>query len=222
VAIPKMNEPMIADLLVTGGARPIAAIQIFTLETFDDAVALARAREDRESNLKAAIAKFEEVHELLRGRPLTDRQVQEGLREVFKLAPNHATAKYLLLQGLGRQPKQLTLQGSLRQIDVSAAPMIDAIQEGAFEERKSGLDADAYGKAMSNLRLLKPKLDKRTRDCVDAVYEYSELIRRWVNERPKSDNNQIKLIEEIISAEDDLKREYDALMNRADVRRELF
>ena len=225
VAIPSKNEPAIRDLLVMRGPGSIAGIQVFSVETFYQAKALARTPDKRNKDLQTAIETFVEVQDFFRKkrgvRNLNNPYVVERLRKVLKLAPNHLSAKYLLLTGLNRAPKQLSLIGSVRKIDVVSGPMIEAIKQKKFNQRQSTLGSTPYGQVMTNLRAVRSKLDPRTLKCVDAITVYANLIRTWVNSRPKTASGQEDLVREIKRAEADVRSEHDFLF-AFDVNKELL
>jgi hypothetical protein len=100
--------------------------------------------------------------------------------------------------------------------------LIRAIRQGKFEARESSLDADEFADAVSNLRLIRSKLDDRTIKCADAISEYAQHMRTWVNDRPTSVTYQIKLVDKIRAAGQEVSREYDTLENQPDVREELM
>jgi hypothetical protein len=226
VAIPKENEVVISDLLLTAGPKEIAKIQIFRIDTFDQALSLSAPHEQRAENLRTAIDQFAEIQKVLE-RPngisfLKNSHVTQRLRTVLELAPNHLSARYLLLKGIGREPANLSLMGSLQEIDRAAAPLIRAIRQGKFEARESDLDTDEFGDAATNLRLVRKHLDRRTWKCADAILDYAKLMRTWVNDRPASSTNVNKLVGEIQRAGQKVSREYDTLENRPDVREEMM
>ncbi len=225
IAIPSQNVSVVSDLLLMSGPAAITNIQVFSIETFEQAAALAQAPEKRSEDLQKAIDSFTEIQEVLH-RPngfayLKNAKVQERLREVVKLAPNHQSAIWLLYEGLGRSPDRLTLQGSLIYIDRAAEPLIRAIRQGKFDAQ-SPLDGDEYADSAYALRRLRNKLDNRTVDLADAIISYASLMRTFVNDRPNSYNKLNELISEIRNAGSAVSRAYDDLYNRVDVQEELM
>ncbi|MEM1296765.1 MAG: S16 family serine protease, partial [Verrucomicrobiota bacterium] len=194
VAIPAVNEEVLLDMLLVDGIEPMAAIQVFTIETFEAAHALATPKDQREEDLKQAMELFETVQRVLeRGsgqRMLQNSQVQQRLRQVLELAPNHASAKMLLLSAMGRAPRQLSLRGSLTALDRAALPLIQGLDNDGFRGATSALETDEFATASSQLKRLRPTLDARAWGAADAIAEFSELFRVLRNSPPKSDSGR--------------------------------
>lgn len=226
IIIPEPNEISVLDLLMIKGIEPLVTIQIFYASKFDDAFDLSRLPENRPVELNEAIEEFGKIQEVL-GKPdgenwLKNQFVIEKLNKVLELAPNHLSAKYLLTRAQNQEPGNLSLEGSLTQIDYAAEPLVRAIRQGRFDPGKSGLEADAYADALYALQRVRSKLDRRTLSCADAIIEFARLVREFVNNRPKSYNNIQSAIAEIQNAGSRVTQEYDDLVNRVDVREELI
>lgn len=226
IIIPEPNEISVLDLLMIKGIEPLVTIQIFSASKFDDAFDLSRLPENRPVELNEAIEEFGKIQEVL-GKPdgenwLKNQFVIEKLNKVLELAPNHLSAKYLLTRAQNQEPGNLSLEGSLTQIDYAAEPLVRAIRQGRFDPGKSGLEADAYADALYALQRVRSKLDRRTLSCADAIIEFARLVREFVNNRPNSYNNIQSAIAEIQNAGSRVTQEYDDLVNRVDVREELI
>ncbi|NNE93973.1 MAG: hypothetical protein HKN23_20170 [Verrucomicrobiales bacterium] len=224
IAIPAGNSGVVSDLLLLEGPSSLAKIQIFRIETFDQAQNLAFAAEARPEKLQEAITEFQQIQKALNRANgttiLKNQQVQAKLRKIVQLAPNHLSARLLLLKAVGREPRQLTLSGSLTAIDRAAAPLIRALRDDKFEAGSS-LDNNEYRDAVSGLRRVRSQLDNRTHQCADAIIAYSTYIDTWVNKRPNSRNKQIELIEKIKASGSRVGSEFEKLHNRPDVKEEL-
>ena len=224
IAIPAKNKQVISDLLIMEGPLSISKIQIFTIATYDQALKIALSPESRDEKLKQALSEFGEIQSVLK-KPnganfLRNAQVQKKLRNIIALAPNHLSARLLLLKGLGKEPTQLSLAGSLLTIDRAAAPLIRALEQEKFENNDD-LSGDEYADAISKIKRVRAQLDSRTHPCADAIVDYSVFIREWVNDRPSSRNKQIELVGNIKKSGDRVGGEYDKLHKRPDVREEL-
>jgi hypothetical protein len=126
--VPVGDSLEVGDLLITDGVRSLMEIQIFSIDTLDDAAALARM--DRAENLAKAISLFEEVQAQI-GLPLPANatssaanrligairrpEVIAKLKEVLELAPNHVSADYALQSMSRKAPTKLSLMGSLNE-----------------------------------------------------------------------------------------------------------
>ncbi len=225
IAIPAGNHNVISDLLILEGPKSISNIQIFSIEEFKEALDLALEDEERPEALRQAIGEFKEIQSVVKRSQgsaiLRNSKVQAKLRKIVEMAPNHLSARLLLLKGLGKEPKQLSLPGSLLTIDRAAAPLIRAISNGKFEQSDSSLDSNEYADAISKLRRVRAKLDARTHKCADAIIDYSGFLSDWVNDRPNSRTKQIELVNNIRITGERVGREFDALNARADVKEEL-
>lgn len=226
VGIPERNAKTILDLMMIEGVKPLVSIQIFSMATFDEAFDLSRPSDRQPENLREAIAEFSQIQEVL-GKPdgenwLGNQFVVEKLRKVVDLAPNHLSARYLLLKAMGQEPDTLSLEGSLTQITYAAEPLIRAVRQRRFDPDKSDLNEDLYADALYSLKRARPKLDQRTWRCADSIAEFATLMREFVNNRPNSYNNVRQAVAEIQSAGENVSREYDNLTNQVDVREELI
>lgn len=225
VAIPEKNQESVLDMMIASGPESICGIQIFSIGKFEEAYQLSRAEGDRPTPLKEALLEFSEIQGVLQKaggmRFLKNPHVIERLKKVIELAPNHLSAKSLLLAGTGTVPSQLSLRGSLIQIDIAAEPLIRSIQSDNFDPQESPFADDEYAKSLSSLRRIRPMLDPRTMDCVDSLIDFSGLMREWVNNRPKSHTKIRELMNRINSAAGRVDSEYENIESDADIREEL-
>lgn len=224
IAIPVENAGSVADLLLLEGAGALTGIQIFSIKTHAEALALARVPEERSEELRSAISEFAKIQSAMQRSSsnalLRSPKVQQSLRRIVQLAPNHLSARYLLLAGLGRNPKELTLSGSLTAIDQAAAPLIKGLEQGRFEETGS-FEKNLYLESKYALQRQRAQLDPRTRDCADAIIEYSGYVDTWVNKRPNTRQKQIDLLNKLQSSGEAVGKEFERLHSRADVKKEL-
>lgn len=225
VAIPAKNADELVDLVMAEGPGAVSRIQIFSVESFEEAHALSRSEEIREEKLAESIGKFAEVQTVLNragGENLVSNpHVIERLREVVELAANHESAKILLRAGLRNLPERFSLRGSLIQIDVAAAPLIRAIRSGDFDPGDSPLAEDEYAKAIANLRRVRPRLDGRTTECVDSLVEFATQMREFVNNRPRNYRNVEALINKIEAAGSRVGSAYEKIETDVESREEL-
>lgn len=224
VAIPLHNEATVRDLLILEGPASLAKIQVIGITVFDDALKLAIEEKKKDPKIKTALATFSEVQKILNQRGgmgyLPNPKVQSKLRSVVQAIPTHFSAKYLLLKAMGRNPTSLSLIGSVQAIDRNAAPLIRSLESGNFEVDKLG--KDNFGKAIGNLKRVRPLLDSRCRPCADAIVDYSGYIRKAINSWPSSRGAQRELIGQIRAAGAKVGQEYDNLYDRDDVKKELL
>ena len=225
IAIPSENESVISDLLIIEGPATLAKIQIVEIETYDDALKIAKVHDQRSPEIKKAIETFREVQRVLNQRGgityLQNPKVQEKLRSVVRVIPNHLSAKYLLLKAVGRNPSHLTLIGSVQAIDRKAAPLLHHLQEGNFDV-EDRLARDNFAHTISALGRLRPLLDARTRPCADAIIRYSGFVRTAFNNPPRARRAQVELLANIKKSGSDVGNQYEKLFDREDVKKELM
>lgn len=192
VAVPQQVEIDLGDLLLTEGPKPLWDIQIFAIKTLEEAQALASTA--RPEKLQKALDGFAEIQRVLQQRKdpalLANPKVLERLRAVVESAPNHLSAKLLLLQGTGKAPKTLSLRGSLEYIDKSTGTLLSNIKT----PRPEGVDADLLGKALSELVRIRTKLDTRTLSYADTLSEFGTMLRNLKNNPPKGPTEGLKAL----------------------------
>jgi len=220
VAIPEVNTDALLDILIIEGIEPLTKVQVFTIDTFDDAKALALPAASRTEDINKSLELFSTVANVLERSnfaeaTLRNPQVQDRLREVMDLTPNHASAKILLLKAIGREPERLTVQGSLEAIDRAVLPLLQGLRETNFGQngRASGglMETDTFADTVYNLRRIRHKLDERTWKCVDAMADFSALLRKLKNEPPESVRLYNQLVSQVNAAGDNIDREYEYL-----------
>ncbi len=225
VAIPSENEMVIQDMLILEGPVNLAKIQIIEIETFDQALPVAKTHESRPPEIKQAIESFAEVQKVVNKTGglnlLSNQAIQDKLRSILKVMPNHLSAKYLLLKGMGRQPTGLTLAGSIQAIDRNAAPLINALKEGNFEVQDS-LGKDSFAQTISALNRVRPLLDERTRPFSDSIVTFSGFVRTAINTPPKSPSAITDLRNNLRASGRNVNTENEKLYKRPDVKKELM
>ncbi len=221
VGVPIENAPALTDLVVLDGASPLAAIQVFTLETFDQAKALAAAEKGEE--LAAAIADFALVQRAVEGRGagiLRNPKVVAKLREIVARAPNHLSAKLLLDAAVGGLPRQLSLVGSLEAIERSAATVLEAAR--GQKDGIGALDKDELAAAIIELRRTRAKLDERTRDYADSIEEFGRRVSDYQNSPPRGVPLTRKAIAEIQASAQRIETEVRKIKNDTEMMEELM
>ncbi len=175
VGIPQQNENAVSDSYLTEGLREIRSIQIFSVATFDEAHAVASA--SRGDGLATAISEFTKVQQVLERdeRLIFNPKVIGKLQEILKAAPNHLSAKYLILHGLKRGPRNLSLIGSLGAIDEADTAFAAMLNDGSFTETSG--NSDVLFKFEGEMGRLRPLLDKRTVAYCDTYISLAEFIK---------------------------------------------
>lgn len=123
VGIPVENESDVANLMVMKGYRVASEIQIFSINTLDDAVSLAR--QDRPDKLGEAIKIFSEVqHDLNGSSSINSPEIAAKLDKILDLAPNHLSAKYLREKARGTLSTILTPGAAIDELFNAAGPLM--------------------------------------------------------------------------------------------------
>ena len=216
LAAPESNKDAIHDLLLLDGIRPLYEIQVFTMATFDEARAIAM--EERSEEMQQAIDEFAMVQKALRKNEklLKNAKVQEKLRAIVKLAPNHISARLLFLQSVGKAPAQLSLPGSLSKIENAAEELGSMLEDGRFMERMG--DGNVLFGLANEIVSMRSMLDKRTLaycDSYSALANYVKALRG----RTQIDKGHLGKINALV---DRIVSERDKLLNNQEIREELL
>jgi predicted S18 family serine protease len=224
VGIPVQNKNLVNDVFISDGMLAVSSMQVFTLTTFEDALAVART--DRSADHTKAIETFATVQKVLarKGgeRYLKNAKVQSRLAEVLNLAPNHLTARILLDHGKGRGDRKLSLPGSLQSIDRTVAKLLTALDQDP--ETITGVTEDELSSVISNLRSIRTNLDSRTTAYADSLEDYASLLRH-VREKKitgRADATVDKLIDQIVKSAKIVDRTRNKLLGKKEVMEELL
>ncbi len=181
VAIPKKNESALADVLVLDGPAPLVNITIFSIDSFEQAAALATT--ERATELQQALEEFETIRTVLQRDPramaqiLRTPQAAARLQSILAKAPNCLSAQYLLLFSQRRSPAMLSLGGSIEAATNSAQAIMTSINLDAGTRGTSTLKPDELGGTIYKLQNLRPRTDKRVWPFLDALVDYAEVVR---------------------------------------------
>jgi hypothetical protein len=175
-AIPEANETAVADMAILFGDSSLWDIQIFSIATLQQAVALART--DRPQKLADAIKQFEALRPQMAkgGRAfLTKPATRQALKAILELAPNHLSAKYLLAMGEASFPKTLSANATLYQISVLFYPYRQLLAAGQKVDR-TVLPAHITMLARKRLNLLRTIAHKDVQHLVGDVAGFIEAV----------------------------------------------
>lgn len=216
VAVPKQNETAISDGYIIDGIRELRSIQVFSVDTFEEAHAIAS--KNRGENLAKALAEFSQVQQALARdeKFVSNPKVLEKLRLVTELAPNHLSAKYLLLHGTKRGPRTLSLVGSLMAIDEADTAFAQMLNDGSFTETSG--NSDVLFKFEGELSRLKPMLDKRTILYCDTYLGLALYIKDIRSRRIFTPQMQRELRSSVAK----VRNERQALLSNEEIREELM
>ena len=207
VGIPLSNREDLLDLLVIDGPDPLLKTQVFSLESFDDALQVGRANPP--SEVRSAINDFRKVSRW----GLKTPEAKSALQMVVQSAPNHLSARLLLSYLNGAVPQRLTLRGSLSEIDQSVAAVIEATKSDLTAT--SNLDAGKISLVISDLNRLRAKIDPRIRPYCDAWINWARVVNGILGGRvtTKKDVAQLKAAGRKIDAERDALRKNESIQD---------
>jgi hypothetical protein len=201
VAIPAKNESALADVLLTEGPEPFAAVQIFSIDKLQDAQAIAY--DPKSPSVQKAVTTMSQVVELLqRDRPhirnwLQDPRVVTKLQQALADAPNCLSAKYLLMHAQGRTPVTLTLAGSLEAVEGGGSDIVAAVKAGGGY---TALQSQGLGNSIGKLSLLRPKVDARVRPYLDGILNFASLVKEIRDRPPSSASRTQEMSSKIMAA----------------------
>ena len=159
VAVPKENEREVADMMLLYPPDVLLSLQVFGVSELGEVVELART--DRSAELTQAMEQYRGFQQTVQRSSLlalSDATTQNALAGVLKLAPNHLSAKYLLLYSQGRSPTRLSLATSMQQIVAGTGSLFIFLTPEVSDE--FDIPDDAFKRARQNLSDLRNKVDK--------------------------------------------------------------
>ncbi len=186
VAIPRQNANAVADVPLLFPANTLWNLQIFTVDTLDEALAVMR--EDRPADLQRAMDLFAAVQRKVGpgalGLTSANADLIPTLREILRLAPGHASADAMLKTLEGRGARTLSLYTSLDELSqiTDAALNVDA---RLHEQEK--INAQSIAQGVANLETVRPRLDFRTADLCAAELTALRTLQGLVLTRPTSE-----------------------------------
>jgi hypothetical protein len=176
--VPLENANDLSDMALVYGDSSLRDIQVFSLETLQDAVRLLRT--DRPPRLVAAMKAFDDLKPQMKsGRvALETKQVQNSLEQILALAPNHQSARWLLEIGRGTAPKTLTISYAMDQLGIVIDPYVYIIEgrEPATKVTVNPAMTEAARKQLAQLSpIAPPELQPLLKD-VRAIVETASNV----------------------------------------------
>lgn len=160
VAIPRENAETVNDTALLYAPNTLWKTQVFTVDTLDQALDVMR--EDRPANLQAAVERFAAIQRAVgRDAPALTRAnagLIPALQEVLRLAPNHASAAYMLRALQGKAPAGLSLGESLGAVQRITQATLNV---AAPRPERREIDRNAIAEGLARLEALQPRLDDR-------------------------------------------------------------
>jgi hypothetical protein len=181
VVMPEKMFAQVTDVLVSEGVAAFAKMQIFTLNSFEDAPGIVSQTPAREVVL--ADQRFAEVRAALDAAgadadaALKQEDVKEMLREVLVAAPTHMTARLLLGRTTG-QYTRLSVEGSLTALEAVAQTLLKAARSKSPADLANLPLAQTQAEA-ARLKAAEGRFDVKARPLVDALITYAEAAAAW-------------------------------------------
>lgn len=209
VAVPMATEGDLEDMVILDGPKGLWEIQVFGIKTLDDALALSATR--KSPVLEEALKNFADVRRVLMGSPalLANPKVLERLATIGKAAPNCTSARILYNYGTNRMKKNLSLRGSLNQIDKVSFELLKNMKA----PKPSGVETDVLAKSLSEMSRLRSKLDPRTIAYTDSILTYGNEIRNIKSKPPNGENEAGKALQKIRVAVNRVRTEEDKILS---------
>jgi len=155
--IPTAAYEMLTQILVYGDPDFFTQWEILTADTLDGALAVATQKSSED--LSHAHDYFKTIQDLALKNGVTklaaNHAVRSRLEEILKLAPNHLSAKILLLQGSGKRPMRLSEKSLAHELIPVIKKMNDTLQHKLY----------AYMLSASTLK----NMHEESRDSIDKL-----------------------------------------------------
>lgn len=177
--IPVENRTAFADMGVLHGDSAFWDLQVFSIATLQQAVAVART--DRPPKIAEAMKLFSELRqESDRGLKLSLRnpKVQDRLKHILELAPNHLSAKYLLAKADGTASKTLSASATIYQLSVLFYPYREILKNGEVLDRNS-LPTFVTVMARKRLTTLRPIANPDLQPAVTEIAAFIEAAENF-------------------------------------------
>lgn len=176
--VPLENRDQICDMVLFYGDATLRDIQVFSLATLQDAVALMR--KDRAPQLAEALREFTELKPKLQGGRGTFSipANQKVLENIVALAPNCESAKMMLEMAKGSFPRSLTPMFAFDQLFMAIGPYHDIILRNVPINRQTVTLAQttAARKALTQLAPITPVELQPLLTDARAIVDVSENI----------------------------------------------
>ena len=172
-AIPQANENDLDDMRLLYGDAALWNIQVFSIDTLQQAVALLRT--DRDKTIDDAIHAFTDARDLYHKASKSwthNPDLRKALQKVIDLAPNCISATRLLSVIDGKAPQRLSPAESVAQWQ-SLNYMYDQLVDGKRTIDRYSLPASATIEERRRLNFLKPIIDKR---MLPLLVEFSNFV----------------------------------------------
>ncbi|GEP43407.1 S16 family serine protease [Brevifollis gellanilyticus] len=225
VAVPAKNEASVMDVLTMDGPMPLLKICVFSIKSFDEAVALAS--QERDAVIGPAVSEFAIIRDVCLRDPraalstLRSAQGQARLQAVVQKAPHCLSAKHLLMHVQGRAPKTLSLAGSIQTVDSNGRGLLEALKSDVARGGGLAMQEDEMRTTLNTLRNLRPKLDNRVWPYVDSMLKFGDVVRAQLMNPARSGAGLQSFIQNVNATGSSIETAKKALMSDPQVVEEL-
>ena len=185
VAIPWTNKEDVGDMTILYSPSMLWSIQILSVNTLDDAAALARM--DKSQTVSSALLSFYQIQKSLGPNAptawLRSQNIYTALQQVLQLAPNHLSAEYMLKAANNELPTTLSLSSSLEEIWAASASFKGYLFNDKTPDAKQGaiykvnsLPAETVKVALDRFEWLDSRLHPKTRDFKVSMTEFIRML----------------------------------------------
>jgi hypothetical protein len=174
--VPAANYDQVVDAMVFEGPSLITDIQVIGAETLDDATAAARV--DRNEKLSRALDDFGSLAQILKKSPgrVHTKDTQDKLNRVLELAPNHISAKLLLLLAQNKAPQKLSATASLYYTFLPVQGMLPTLFEPAQSGKPQNVTPVVVQKGLVSLRKLRTRVDPKVFPLLESMIDYVQTL----------------------------------------------
>ena len=196
--VPAADSSQIEDAILLQGPSALWEIQILSVETLDDAIAVMR--KDRAEKLAQALALFDELKKSQAGNPvegiLSTPGAKEKLAKVLELAPNHVSAKYLQQLSEGKKPERLTLPTTLNEAFAALGLLRNGLD--LFHSKAEFATDEGLGQARKNLARIQKMGDPAAAPVFTALHTFCQAYVTWANaDREHDGGDKMKLNDQL-------------------------
>ncbi|MBK1855289.1 hypothetical protein JO972_09995 [Verrucomicrobiaceae bacterium 5K15] len=202
--------------------------EIYTCNTIDEALAVAAKKTDEK--IAEASQLFQPVHQLSDKAEVVklavNSTVRKRLSDVVALAPNHLSAKILLLQGSGKRPMRLNetglafhLQPLVNQMTYTLLNAVDLDHPSTATLKKLHVDARKVLDPMERLVTRRDEgLYHDTMELANDIRSLNLLIRRNIRDANNSDSRIKSMImslrKDVIALETKVNKKVDSIAGK--------
>ena len=182
VAIPANNVEDLIDQVILNGPETIGQIEIYSISTVQDAIALAR-RNKAKRHLEAAEIFGRMTPQLEGDKWKQTAEIGDHLDQILSLCPDHVSARLLKDLHQGRLRKTLSLTRSILHMnDIFAGYMnsISSDSDPSFGDIADDTSPDNIDKAITGLADAEPMLHPETLKAHTHLVQACRAIRNFI------------------------------------------